>query len=56
LAAAVAPPVFGLLSDALGVAMTIVLDGLTALLTLPLAGMLSKELHADRSPPAVPGV
>jgi len=45
LAAAVAPPVFGLLSDALGVAMTIVIVGLTALLTLPLAGMLSKEMH-----------
>jgi MFS transporter, FSR family, fosmidomycin resistance protein len=44
LAAAVAPPVFGLLSDALGVAMTIVIVGLTALLTLPLAGVLSKEM------------
>lgn len=39
-----APPIFGLLSDTGGVELTIVLIGLTALTTLPLAYLLSKEL------------
>jgi MFS family permease len=42
--AALAPPVFGLLSDASGVEVTVVVIGLTALTTLPLAYVLSKEL------------
>lgn len=42
--AALAPPVFGLLSDASGVEFTVVVIGLTALSTLPLAFILSKEL------------
>jgi MFS transporter, FSR family, fosmidomycin resistance protein len=42
--AALAPPVFGLLSDNLGVDLTVVILGLTALTTLPLAYVLSKEL------------
>jgi len=42
--AALAPPVFGLLSDAVGVALTVVVIGITALTTLPLAYVLSKEL------------
>ncbi len=43
--AALAPPVFGLLSDAVGVALTVVVIGITAITTLPLAYMLSKELQ-----------
>jgi len=42
--AALAPPVFGLLSDDVGVALTVVVIGITALTTLPLAYVLSKEL------------
>jgi MFS family permease len=45
--AALAPPAFGLLSDTSGVEMTVVVLGLTALTTLPLAAMLSRELSAD---------
>jgi len=46
--AALAPPVFGLLSDAAGVELTIAVIGLSALTTLPLALMLSKELGAKQ--------
>ncbi len=42
--AAIAPPIFGLLSDAAGLPLTVVVIGLTALTTLPLALVLSKEL------------
>ncbi len=42
--AALAPPAFGLLSDAAGIGITIVAIGLIALTTLPLAYVLSKEL------------
>jgi MFS family permease len=46
--AALAPPVFGLLSDAAGVELSVVVIGLTALTTLPLAYMLSKELQPNQ--------
>ena len=42
--AASAPPVFGFLSDNVGVDLTVVVIGLTALTTLPLSYVLSKEL------------
>ncbi len=45
--AALGPPVFGLLSDAAGVALTVVVIGLTALTTLPLAYLLSKEFPSN---------
>ncbi len=45
--AAIAPPTFGFLSDASGVELTVAVIGLTALTTLPLALMLSKELRAE---------
>ena len=45
--AALGPPVFGLLSDAAGVELTVAVIGLTALTTLPLAYMLSKELPSN---------
>lgn len=45
--AALAPPVFGLLSDSVGVGLMVVVIGITALITLPLAYMLSKELQPN---------
>ena len=45
--AALAPPTFGLLSDTSGVELTVVVIGLTALATLPLAYMLSTELPSS---------
>ncbi len=42
--AAFGPPVFGSLSDAVGVEFTVVVIGIAALTTLPLAYKLSKEL------------
>ncbi len=44
-ASAVAPPVFGMLSDARGVPFTVVVIAFTALVTLPLALLLSKEIR-----------
>ena len=44
-ASAVAPPVFGMLSDAKGVPYTVVVIAFTALVTLPLALLLSKEIR-----------
>ena len=43
---ALAPPVFGVLSDVSGVELTVAVLGLTALFTLPLAFLLSKELQS----------
>lgn len=45
---AVAPPVFGWFSDVAGVEPTVVVVGLTALATLPLAFMLARELRLKR--------
>lgn len=45
--AALAPPVFGSLSDVSGVELTIAIIGMTALTTLPLAFVLSKELQPN---------
>jgi MFS transporter, FSR family, fosmidomycin resistance protein len=45
--AALAPPVFGLFSDSVGIGLMIVVIGITALTTLPLAYMLSKELQPN---------
>lgn len=45
--AALAPPAFGFLSDAMGVDVTISIIGLTALFTLPLAYVLSKALQPN---------
>ena len=45
--AALAPPIFGLLSDNSGVEITVAVLGLTALTTLPLAFVLSKEVGAE---------
>jgi len=42
-AAALSPPVFGWISDAAGIGFTILVVGLTALTTLPLTYVLSKE-------------
>jgi MFS transporter, FSR family, fosmidomycin resistance protein len=44
IAAALAPPIFGLFSDAKGVGFTVAVVGFAALTTLPLAWMLSKEM------------
>ena len=46
---ALAPPVFGALSDVSGVELTVAVLGLTALATLPLAFLLSKELQSIQS-------
>ena len=43
-AAALAPPIFGWISDAAGIGFTIVCIGLAALMTLPVAYFLSKEI------------
>jgi len=43
-ASALAPPIFGLLSDAAGIGFAVAVAGLTALTTLPLAWILSKEM------------
>ena len=45
--AALAPPAFGFLSDAVGVDVTVSIIGLTALFTLPLAYVLSKALQPN---------
>ncbi len=49
-AAAVAPPVFGVLSDAKGVDFTIFVVAMTAFITLPLAFMLSNEIRSIQNP------
>jgi len=49
-ACAIAPPFFGMLSDAQGVEFTIVVIGLTALTTLPFAFMLAKEIRHIQGP------
>lgn len=46
--AALAPPAFGFLSDAVGVEVTVSVIGLTALATLPLAYVLSKVLQPNQ--------
>jgi len=46
--AALAPPAFGFLSDAAGVDVTVVVIGITALCTLPLAYVLSKVLQPNQ--------
>ena len=46
--AALAPPLFGSLSDVSGVELTIAVIGMTALTTLPLAFVLSKELRSNK--------
>jgi len=46
--AALAPPAFGFLSDAVGVEVTVSVIGLTALATLPLAYVLSKALQPNQ--------
>jgi len=44
-AAAIAPPIFGMLSDTRGINFTVVVLGVTAFTTLPLALMLWKEIR-----------
>jgi FSR family fosmidomycin resistance protein-like MFS transporter len=46
-ASAVAPPVFGMLSDTKGIPFTVVVIAFTALVTLPLALLLSNEMRKD---------
>ena len=45
-AAALAPPVFGWISDSAGINATIICVGIAALLTLPVTIILSKEIKA----------
>ena len=49
-ASAVAPPVFGMISDAKGVPFTVVVIAFIALVTLPLALLLSREMRRATLP------